>query len=171
MPPHVRVLFVRFHHVTCDVSMRILHTLHMLFTCCFLYCGWLALYVLFMVFATVMLLCCVHGAAMCCVFVCLPACLFARPFVRLVVNSFRSALLFYVPVYVLVSCTVLYAHNLQSSPLPCHLLAAVLESKGRCNSNGISGSNEGRPYTLWPNLQTHISRTVNAAHDRRAPWV
>ena len=98
MPPHARVLFVRLHHVTCDVSMRMLYTLHMLFTWRFLYCGWLALYVVFMELSTVMLLCCVHGAAMCCVCVCLPACVFARPFVRLVVNTFRSALLCYDPV-------------------------------------------------------------------------
>ena len=105
-------------------------------------------------------------ARLCVVFVCVcpHVCLRVRLFVWL---STRFALLCYAMslfVFCLVCCIVLYAHNLQPSPpLPCHLLAAVLESKGRCNSNGNSRGNVGRPYTFWPSLQTHISRSVNAA--------
>ena len=131
------------------------------------------------------IICCIYGvcygdASMLCPrrgYV-LCVCVFARMFVCASVCSFGCQLVSLCSVmlcpclcfvWFLVLCCMLTTSN--RPPLPCHLLVAVLESKGRCNSNGNSGSNEGRPYTLWPNLQTHISRIVNAAHDRRAPWV
>ena len=65
------------------------------------------------VVGSICIMCCIYGvlygdsSVLCprcgyvCVFVYLPACLLAIPLVRLVVNSFRSALLCYGPVCVL----------------------------------------------------------------------
>ena len=98
-------------------------------------------------------------------------CVFARMFVCASVCSFGCQLVSLCSVmlcpclcfvWFLVLCCMLTTSN-RPPPLPCHLLAAVLESKGRCNSNGNSRGNAGRPYTFWPSLQTHISRSVNAA--------
>ncbi len=122
---------------------------------------------------SLVLLCCVHSAAM---FVCV--CVLARMFVCASVGSFGCQLVSLCSVmlcpcfsfvWFLVLCCMLTTSN--RTPPPCHLLAAVLESKGRFSSNGNRRSDAGRPYTFWPSLQTHISRTVNGARDRRAPWM
>ena len=116
----------------------------------------------------------VSTARLClCVFACWPACLFARPWVRLGCHLVSLCSVMLCPcfsfVWFLVLCCMLTTSN--RTPPPCHLLAAVLESKGRFSSNGNRRSDAGRPYTLRPSLQTHISRTVNGARDRRAPWM
>ena len=86
---------------------------------------------------------------------CPHVCVRVRLFVWL---STRFALLRYAMslfVFCLVSCTVLYAHNLQPSPPTTTAIAEAMQE---------------RPYTLWPSLRTHISRILRSAQPR-APWV